>query len=373
MSVLTLTVEQARRLAVRAALLADDRPVDVLDAARRLTMLPLDQTLAIAPAAQLVLWCRLGDQYELGDLNDAVATQQIVEFAGALRPIEDITLYRAEMKAWPSPGPWKAWHHRLHDWVEGNQQCRQDALEQLRQEGPLPPSALPNTFAQPWQSTGWIDGKSLRVMLSAMVQRGEVAVVGRADGERLYDLAERVYLADPPLPLAEAEAERDRRRLRAFGIARAGAVYQQGDPVGAGQAGRPAVVEGVRGRWRIDDQALAALDHPVPAQISLLAPFDTLLQDRKRMSDLLGFEYAVEMYKPKAKRRWGYYALPVLRGDRLIGKVDATADRESGELLLHAVHEDERFSVDLRLHVEDEIAALARWLGLAVKHDPHDR
>ncbi len=367
-----LTQPQAQRIAVQAALLSDDRPDDLLDAARRLTMLPLDQTRAVAPAAELVLWSRLGDDHRRGDLDDAIASQQVVEVAGQLRSIDDVALYRAEMTTWPTPGPWKEWHHLLSDWMEANEACRRDVLERLRQEGPLPISSLPDTCVRPWRSSGWNDGKNTRMLVAQLVQRGEVAVAGRENRERIYDLAERVYPDDPVPPLAEAEAELDRRRLRAFGLARAGAVYQQGEPVGAGEAGEPAVVEGVRGKWRVDPAALDALNGPALDRIELLAPFDVLLHDRRRMTDLLGFDYTLEMYKPKEKRRWGYYAVPVLHGDRLAGKVDATADHEAGELLVHAVHEDEPFDDDLRSAVERRLTELARWLDLAVSEAPHE-
>ena len=365
-----LTQDQARRIAVQAALLADDRPDDLLDAARRLTMLPLDQTRAVAPAAELILWSRLGHEHRPGDLDDAVASQLVVEVAGQLRSIDDVVLYRAEMAAWPTSGPWKEWHHRLSDWMVANDGARGDVLERLRQDGPLPVGALPDTCLRPWRSSGWNDGKNTRMLLSQLVQRGEVAVAGRQNGERIYDLAGRVYPDEPVPPLAEAEAELDRRRLRAFGLARTGAVYQQGEPVGAGEAGEPAVVEGVRGRWRVDPAALDRLDGPAPDRIEVLAPFDLLLHDRRRMSDLLGFDYALEMYKPRAKRRWGYYALPVLHGDRLVGKVDASADHEAGRLLVHAVHEDEPFHDDLRSAVELRITELAGWLNLTVSVGP---
>ncbi len=367
-----LTQDQARRIAVQAALLADDRPDDLLDAARRLTMLPLDQTRAVAPAAELILWSRLGHEHRPGDLDDALASQQVVEVAGQLRSIDDVALYRAEMAAWPTPGPWKEWHHRLSDWMEAYKASRRDVLERLRQEGPLPIGSLPDTCVLPWRSSGWNDGKNTRMLIAQLVQRGEVAVAGRQNRERIYDLAERVYPDDPVAPLAEAAAELDRRRLRAFGLARAGAVYQQGEPVGAGEAGEPAVVEGVRGRWRVDPAALDALDRPARHGTNLLAPFDLLLHDRKRMTDLLGFDYALEMYKPKEKRRWGYYALPVLHGDRLVGKVDASADPEAGELFVHAIHDDEPFHDDLRSAVEARITELARWLDLTATEAPHE-
>lgn len=361
-----LTQHQARKIAIRAALLADDRPDDLHDAVRRLTMLPLDQTRAVAPAAELVLLSRLGAAHQPGDLADAIASQQVVEVAGGLRSIDDVALYRAEMAAWPTPGPWKEWHHQLSGWMEANESCRRDVLDELRREGPLPIGSLPDTCAVPWRSTGWNDGKNTRMLVAQLVQRGEVAVAGRENRERLYDLAERVYPDDPVPPLAEAESELDRRRLRAFGIARSGAVYQQGEPVGAGEAGEPAVVENVPGRWRVDPAALAALERPALERTEVLAPFDLLLHDRKRMTDLLGFDYTLEMYKPKEKRRWGYYALPVLHADRLVGKIDATADHAAGELVVHAIHEDEPFDDGLRSAVDSRLTELARWLDLLV-------
>ncbi len=367
-----LSRDEARRLAVRAALLADDRPGDLFDAVRRLSGLPLDQTRAVAPAAELVLWSRLGHDHRWGDLADAVASQQVVELAGALRDPEDISLYRADMAAWPGPGPLKEWHHQVRDWLEANEECRRDVLEMLRQEGPLPVSALPDTCVQPWRSSGWNNDKNTRMLVGLLVQRGEVAVAARDGRERFYDLAERVYPDPPVLTLDAAEAERDRRRLRALGVARAGRVYQQGEPVGAGEAGVPVEIEGVRGRWRADPDALAQVDRPLPDRVVLLAPFDPLLHDRARMRDLLGFDYALEMYKPPAARRWGYYALPVLHGDRLVGKVDATADHDAGVLQVHALHEDEPFSVDRRAATEAGIEDLASWLGLTLTRRPHE-
>jgi uncharacterized protein YcaQ len=256
--------------------------------------------------------------------------------------------------------------------MKANEACRRDVLERLRQEGPLPIGSLPDTCVLAWRSSGWNDGKNTRMLVAQLVQRGEVAVAGRLGRERIYDLADRVYPDDPVPPLADAEAELDRRRLRAFGLARAGAVYQQGEPVGAGEAGEPAVVEGVRGRWRVDCAALDAVDRPAPERTELLAPFDVLLHDRKRMTDLLGFDYTLEMYKPKEERRWGYYALPVLHGDRLVGKVDASADYESGELLVHAVHQDEPFDGGLHSAVGLKITELAHWLDLTVSQGPHE-
>jgi uncharacterized protein YcaQ len=88
------------------------------------------------------------------------------------------------------------------------------------------------------------------------------------------------------------------------------------------------------------------------------------------MAELFEFEYHLEMYKPTAKRRWGYYALPILYGDRLVGKLDATADRKEGELRVAAVHRDVRFTRTMTKAVDDEIAELARWLDLELVREP---
>ena len=128
-----------------------------------------------------------------------------------------------------------------------------------------------------------------------------------------------------------------------------------------GDAGEPAVVEGVRGKWRVDP---AQLGQPFYGRAALLSPFDRLVLDRKRMAELFEFDYILEMFKPAAKRRWGYYALPILYGDQLVGKLDATADRKAGELRVDAMHEDHDWSFAVRDAVDAEIDDLARWLDL---------
>jgi uncharacterized protein len=196
------------------------------------------------------------------------------------------------------------------------------------------------------------------------VSRGEVAVAGRKGRDRLWDLAERVYPDGPIMPAEEAARERDRRRLRALGIARARGPEMPIEPAVVGEAGEPAVVEGVRGEWRVEP---SYLDEPFAGRAALLSPFDRLVHDRARTVDLFEFDYQLEMYKPAAKRRWGYFALPVLFGDRLVGKVDAQADRNGGALLVNAVHQDVPFTPDMTAEVDQEIAGLATWLGLELR------
>ncbi|MER7181237.1 crosslink repair DNA glycosylase YcaQ family protein, partial [Streptomyces hyaluromycini] len=133
------------------------------------------------------------------------------------------------------------------------------------------------------------------------------------------------------------------------------------EPVGVGEAGEPAVVEGVRGTWRVDP---AQLGVPFEGRAALLSPFDRLVHDRRRTTELFEYEYQLEMYKPVAKRRWGYFALPILYGDRLVGKLDATADRTAGRLRVDAVHQDVPFTKAMSAGIGQEIQDLACWLDL---------
>ena len=129
-------------------------------------------------------------------------------------------------------------------------------------------------------------------------------------------------------------------------------------------ASRPSST-GVRGKWRVEPALLDGLDD-FEGRAALLSPFDRLVMDRKRLDALFGFDYLLEMYKPKEQRLWGYYALPILYGDRLVGKLDATAERAEGVLRVDAVHEDEPFTPAMTEAVDAEIDDLAAWLGLEV-------
>jgi uncharacterized protein YcaQ len=356
-----LSRADARRLAVRAQLLTARRPTDLVELVAHLTVLQIDPTAAVAPNADLVAWSRLGYEYDPPDLVAALEDRRLVELLGLIRPAEDIALFRAEMAAWPGSGELKDWQEGLRDWVAANDRCRTDILARLDSDGPLTSRAFPDTCEVPWRSSGWTDHQNVTRLLDQMVQRGEVAVAGRHRRERLWDLAERVYPDHPPVPQEEAKRILDERRLHALGIARARSAKMPMEPNDVGQAGEEAVVAGVKGTWRVDP---AYLDAPFEGRAALLSPFDRLHYDRKRTAELFEFDYQLEMYKPATARRWGYFALPVLHGDRLVGKLDATADRKAGVLRVHALHEDEPFSTDVAADVHDEIEELARWLEL---------
>jgi uncharacterized protein YcaQ len=356
-----LSRRDARRIAVRAQLLDSERPEDLFDVVRRLTVVQYDQTAAVAPNADLVAWSRLGSSYSPSELVEALETQALVELRGFVRPAESLALFRAEMEEWPGSEPLLDWQEYRRDWVKANEGCRLDILERLRQDGPLVMRELPDTCVRPWKSSGWTNNRNVSQLLEFMLQRGEVAVAGRDGRDRLWDLASRVYPDEPAVPVEEARRIRDEQRLRSLGIARAKGPACPGEPLDVGQAGEPAVVEGVRGQWRVDP---ALLGQPFSGRTALLSPLDRLVYDRKRLTELFEFDYQLEMYKPAAQRRWGYFALPILHGDRLVGKVDATSDRKAGMLRVDAIHEDEPFGKSLSTAVRRELADLATWLQL---------
>ena len=356
-----LSRADARRIAVRAQLLTRERPSDLVETVRQLSLLQLEPTSAIAPSAELVMWSRLGSAFDPQDLWDALDEQRLIELHQTLRVADDIALFRAEMAEWPGSGELRPWEVEVRDWVRANNDCRRDILERLRADGPLPTSELPDTCVVPWRSSGWNNNRNLRMMLDKLVQRGEVAAAGGSGRDRLWDLASRIYPDDPVPPVDEARRLLDERRLRSLGIARAKGTKLPLEPVDVGEAGEPAVVEGVRGQWRVDP---AQLGQPFTGRAALLSPFDRLLADRKRLSELFEFDYILEMYKPAGARIWGYYALPILYGDRLVGKLDATADRKEGELRVAAIHRDVPFTNAMTAAVDREIGDLARWLDL---------
>jgi uncharacterized protein YcaQ len=358
-----LSRHEARRIALRAQLLAGDRPDDVMEVVRHLTVVQPDPTKAVAPSADLVLWSRLGPDYDPGELRDALDQQRLIEHQGYIRPSEDIALFRAEMAHWPGTGELTDWQVDNRRWVEANDACRLDILERLRGDGPLPTSALPDSCQVPWQSSGWNNDRNVVMLLKLMTARGEVARAGRQGREPLWDLAERIYPDDPVPDIEDARRIRAERRLQALGIARAKVAIPPGEPHHVGEIGERAVVEGVKGEWRVEP---GLLEGGFEGRAALLSPFDRLVQDRKRLTELFEFDYLLEMYKPVAKRRWGYYALPILYADRLVGKLDATADHAEGVLRVDAVHEDAPFDRATAAAVDREIEDLARWLGLEV-------
>ena len=357
-----LTKEQARRIAVRAQALDANRPGKLVPMVERLTMLQIDPTAAIAPAADLVAWSRMGASYQPDHLKRAHERDRtLFEMNAVIRPMADLGLYLAGADAWPP-------YDKQRNWLRDNDRFRRDVLDRLRSSGPLSSREIPDTSVVPWPSSGWTNNRNVTQLLEFLMMRGEVAVSARIGRERVWDLAERVYPPDVEVPTVEEAVRRtDERRLVSLGIARRRTTAMPVERIDVGDSGEPAVVEGVKGEWRVDP---AALTDDFEGRTALLSPFDRLIHDRVRAMELFDFEYTLEMYKPPAQRRWGYFALPILHEDRLVGKADAAADRKASVLRVNAIHEDVRFTGAMKKAVSAELDALASWLGLAAVEGP---
>jgi uncharacterized protein len=347
----------ARAIAVRAAMLGDERPDGFLDMVRRLAALRIEQTAAVAPAADHISWSRLGDGYVPGLLDRAVVEGRLFEYQWAVRPMDDLPMFLPRMRA-PSPYP------AVREWLEVNAPFRKRVIAKLADLGPLTSADIADESIVPWPSSGWTNNRNVPKMLDLMHQHGELAVVAHDGRYRVFDRVEEVFPDVEPLDADVAMRQRNERRLAAFGIVRAKAAGTSNEQADMALVGLEARVEGVGGVWRVDREAL---ESTVPTtRTVVLSPFDRLIFERDRVVDLFEFEYALEMYKPAAKRRWGYFALPVLHHDRLIGKVDATAEHTEGVLRLDAVYEDGTWAKATRDAVGRAIEELADRLGLEV-------
>lgn len=383
----TLALDEARRIAVRAQLLDARDPGDLVDVVRALTMLPLNPTDIVCPTAEHVAHTRVRG-LAADDVRRAVEVDQtLVEHLGPhAHPIEAwaIGLRAASDRPWLTAiglDP-HAIHVASSDWLDANEGFRGRVLDQLRDEGPLPQRDIADTADVPYRSSGWNTGRDVAMMLELLQIRGDVVVAERVGQARVWARTEQVLGAVEPVPLAHAWDEWRRRWLRAMGVAR---------PRHFGDVGEDVRIEGLPGMWRLDTGADgasvdgasvdgarldgASVDGPSAdgvgataegfvGRVVVLCPIDRLIADRKRMRELFGFDYALEQYTPAAKRRWGPYALPILAGDRLVGKVDARAERDRGVLAVRALHWDVDPDDRLRDAVRDELDALADFVDL---------
>jgi len=270
--------------------------------------------------------------------------------------MDDVGLHLAGAGEFPT-------YEQSRAWFRDNDRFRRDVLELLEQSGPVSSREIPDTCTVPWASSGWTNNRNVTQMLEFLMMRGEAAIAGRVGRERLWDLADRVYVKAEIPSVEEAQRIKNHRRLASLGIARSKGAKMPIEPIHVGDAGEPAVVEGTKGEWRVDPSYLGGA---FEGQTALLSPFDRLVYDRTRAEELFDFEYTLEMYKPAAKRRWGYFALPILHGDRLVGKLDAAADRKAGVLRVNAIHEDVKFPRATARAVDTQVDDLAAWLGLNV-------
>jgi uncharacterized protein YcaQ len=357
----TLTPDQARRIVVRAQLLDAARPGDVVEVAEQLGYIKIDPTATIAPCEQTVPWSRIGWSYEPGQLVKAVETDRVLfEHDGMFRPMSLLPLMLPRMRGGPL-------RESTRQWAEANAAFRRDVLARLRGDGPLLASQIVDTatVAKP-SADGWYGLNQVPRMLEFLAARGEVAIVGREGRSRRWDLAERVFPTDlPEYGLEEAARLLDARRLQAAGIAR-----QRSPWTPVGEAGEAAVIEGSRTKWRVDPDALAALEEDAGGRVALLNPYDSVLFDRPRLREIFEFDFVLEQFKPKSQRRYGYFAHPILVGDRFLGLLDAEVDRRREVLRVNAIHELVPFDPEEHEMVRAEIADLGEWLGMPVTGIP---
>ena len=352
-----LTRDEARRIAVRAQLLDAQRPGDIIEVAEQLGVIKIDPTAVIAPAEQAIPWSRIGWGYEPGQLTKAADERLLYEFDGQFYAASVMPALVSRIRQRPLRA-------REKEYLDGNAAFRREIIARLRADGPLASGEIADTSAvQRGTESGWYGSSQVPLMLELLARIGEVAVHGREGRQRRWDLAERVYPPDLPLyDYDEAGRMRDAQRLQALGIARRKSSWS-----GVGEAGEAAEVEGSTWKWRVDPEAVAALDEDPGGRAAILNPYDRMLFDRPRLTELFEFTYVLEQFKPKAQRVYGYFAHPILVGDRFIGLLDAALDKKRETLQVAAVHELVPFDDDEREMVDAEIHELAEWLGVPVE------
>lgn len=352
-----LSRDDARRLVVRAQLLDADRPADVVEVAEQLGAIKIDPTATIAPSEQTIPWSRIGWSYEPGQLTKAVEVdRQLFEFDGRFHAASLLPMMVARMRG-------RVFRPATLAWLEANARFRADVLARLHAEGPLQATDIPDTSqVQVRDEAGWYGSNQVPRMLELLSYSGEVAIVGRSGRQRVWDVADRAFPPDlPEYSYDEAGAAIEERMLQAAGLAR-----QKSPWTPVGSAGEPAIVEESTWKWRVDPAALAALDDDPGGRVAILNTYDRMLFDRPRLKELFGFDFVLEQFKPKSQRVYGYFAHPILVGDRFIGLLDAALDKKKETLVVTAVHELVPFEDEEAEMVRAEIRDLADWLGVGV-------
>ena len=288
-------------------------------------------------------------------------------------PIEDYPIHRVSMRGYP-PQSGLSRHGYVREWLVANDAFRKHVLAELRRRGPLRSRDIEDRAAVPWRTGGWNDARPRHVgmLLDLLWDKGEIAIVGRDGNQRLWDLASRSYPKGvPTVPPGELARTLIDRQLRARGVdtpAGFGRLFTE-RPRGWESALRDLVAEGVAVPVEVDGLPgpLYAhgelLDHAFRGRTVLLSPFDDLISDRARTERLFGMRYRIEIYVPRAKREFGYFVLPILRGDRLVGRIDPAFDRKAGVLLVHSVYAQQDARPADWPPARRAIGELATWLG----------
>jgi len=382
MEVTRITARDARRLAITAQRLAArrSRPTrsGILEVTRDIGYLQLDPTNVVARNPLLVLWSRIG-RYDPAHLEDLLARRELFETVSLIVPTSDLAIHGAGMRAYraatsPGGGPSRrarlegagggTWPKRAAAYLVKNPELRRSVIARLRREGPLPLTAFEDRAAVSWTSGGWNDERNVTMMLAILQRRGEVVVAGRRSGKKLFGLAEGWLPKTKPLAPTALAREAALRALAAHGVATLKQLrwhYAFGRNVTQpaldalerdGSIVRVEIADERSGRTNADDGAawpgtwyapgdlakrLRAVRERWEGRTTLLSPFDDLIIDRARTEQLFGYRYRMEIYVPPHLRTLGYWAMPALHDDRIVGSVDPRFERARGELVVNTV------------------------------------
>jgi uncharacterized protein YcaQ len=288
----------------------------------------MDPISTVATPQQLVLFSRLGP-HDPADLDRLLwDDRKLFEYDAFIYPVEDLPLVRARM-ARSKRANTLARDLWIRDFLKTNARFRRHVLRELERNGPLLSRALQHDLMPKGEDHRWWGDRQVRLMLDILAVRGDIAVAGRVGKQRLWDLGERVFPPSETLPWQEAERELEVRRQRSLGVWRE------------------------KGVWKTHPDIP---DDPVPDRATVLSPFDRLVHNRDRAEALFGFHYRLEMYVPKAKREYGYYVLPLLVGDAIVGRVEPRFNRKTGELEVLGAWGD-------TARLDEGLAELAQFLG----------
>ena len=310
----------------------------MLETVRHLGFLQLDPIATVAPAQQLVLWSRLGS-YDTAELDRLLwETRQLIEWNAYIWPVEELPLVKGliAMRRRRVRYERDRW---IRTFLAENRAFHRYVLRELGKRGPLLSRDLEDRSAGESRDHRWYGSRQVGLMLMSLHLYGEIAVAGRRGGQRLWDLAARWYPEAPAMSPKEAEQALAEKQFRALGVRRS------------------------RDGWEVHPDAS---DGPVPLRGNLLSPFDRLIHDRDRAEELFGFRYRLEMYVPAAKREYGYYVLPILYGDRVIGRLDPVFDRKTRVLEVKGVWAEPGAPADAGKAVAASLRTLGQWLGADV-------
>jgi uncharacterized protein len=352
-----ITLTQARALAIQAQRLHapyDASADGIFNAFQQLGCVQIDPISHVAKTQHLVLRNRTRHT-SVDALNadlDTLLWQERTLFeywahCASMVLTEDYGIHAHRMRAYAKPKPGgSVWPHRMAAWVRQNAHLRDQILRALRKHDSLPTSFFEDTTKQSWQSSGWNSGRNITRMFDHLWFTGEVTVAGRGGNSRIWALSSK-HLPDSTarkrLPESAVVQQAILKSLRGLGLGtrtQISAHFTRGNYpelekhlavlVKRGQVTPLRVADFKETFYALPD-ALAQSELDIDAVEAmpalLLSPFDNLICDRKRARQLWGFDFTIEIYVPAAKRRFGYYVLPLLHQGRLIGRVDSGYDK----------------------------------------------